>query len=99
MQETSRIRPPKANILYAFHPKECVLLFIFALHQKPKKFSGRLSCHFHVLVVKVSRKVFSVPVYSAHSSILQFHLRGELVDLFAFKIIFFYRHNQKKNLD
>lgn len=92
IQEMSRIRPPKANILHAFYPKECVLLFIFALYQKPKKFSGRLSCHFHAFVINVSRKVFSMSIYFAHSSVLQFHLRGELVDLLTFKITFFYRH-------
>lgn len=101
IQDMSRIRPPKANILHAFYPKECVLLFIFALYQNPKKFSGRLSCHFHALVVKVSRKFFSVSIYFAHSSVLQFHLRDELVDLLTFKITFFLQThlNQKKNLD
>lgn len=89
IQEMSRIRLPKANIFHAFHPKECFLVFIFALHQKTKKFSGRLSCHFHVLVIKVSRKVFSVSIYFAHSPVLQFHLRGELVDCWHLKPHFF----------
>lgn len=47
---------------------------------------------FHVLAAKVSRKFFSVSVYSAHPSVLQFHLKGELIDLSAFKIMFVYRH-------
>jgi len=47
---------------------------------------------FHVLAAKVSRKVFGMAVYSTHPSVLQFHLKGELVDLSAFKITFVYRH-------
>ena len=47
---------------------------------------------FHVLAAKVPRKVFSMSVYSAHPSVLPFHLKVELVDLSAFKITFVYRH-------
>lgn len=47
---------------------------------------------FHVLAAKVSRKVFSISVHSAHPSVVQFHLKGEVVDLSAFKITFVYRH-------
>lgn len=56
---------------------------------------------FHVLAAKVSRKVFSISVHSAHPSVLQFHLKGEIVDLSAFKITFVDRHilTRIRNLD
>lgn len=40
-------------------------------------------------------------VHSAHPSVLQFHLKDELIDLSAFKITFVYRHTltRIRNLD
>lgn len=55
----------------------------------------------YVLAAEVSRKVFGVSVYSAHLSVLQFHLKGELVDLSVFKITFVDGHilTRIRNLD
>lgn len=56
---------------------------------------------FRVLAAKVSRKFFSTSVDSAHPSVLQFRLKGKLIDLSAFKITFVYRHilMRIRNLD